>query len=75
MTLGPGLVRHVLSDWHLDGAGAPRAEVLRWTAAGFARIAPEATGVGRRRRERLAVALARASARSSGGRSPSRSGS
>ncbi|MEO5881856.1 MAG: UDP-2,3-diacylglucosamine diphosphatase [Caldimonas sp.] len=39
--LGSGLVRHVLSDWHLDGAGSPRAEVLRWTDAGFARIAPE----------------------------------
>jgi len=44
--LGPGLVRHVLSDWHLDGAGAPRAEVLRWTAAGFARIGPETGRTG-----------------------------
>ena len=44
--LAPGLVRHVLSDWHLDGAGTPRAEVLRWTAAGFARIAPETGGAG-----------------------------
>ena len=44
--LGPGLVRHVLSDWHLDGAGTPRAEVLRWTEAGFARIAPETGGAG-----------------------------
>ena len=41
--LTPGLVRHVLSDWDLDGNGAPRAEVLRWTAEGFARIAPEST--------------------------------
>jgi len=44
--LGPGLVRHVLSDWHLDGAGTRRAEVLRWSGAGFARIAPETTGAG-----------------------------
>jgi UDP-2,3-diacylglucosamine hydrolase len=46
-----GGTRHVLSDWHLDvdaaaastGTagdvhGAPHAEVLRWTAAGFARV-------------------------------------
>jgi UDP-2,3-diacylglucosamine hydrolase len=45
--LGPGLVRHVLSDWHLDGAGTRRAEVLRWTDAGFARIAPETAGSGK----------------------------
>ena len=31
--LAPGLVRHVLSDWELDGSSAPRAEVLRWTRA------------------------------------------
>ena len=37
-----GIVRHVLSDWDLDGGGAPRAEVLRWQASGFSRIAPEA---------------------------------
>jgi hypothetical protein len=35
-------VRHVLSDWELDGSSAPRAEILRWSAAGFARIAPVA---------------------------------
>ena len=29
-TLAPGAVRHVLSDWDLDGSSAPRAEVLRW---------------------------------------------
>ncbi|MEP6739792.1 MAG: UDP-2,3-diacylglucosamine diphosphatase [Caldimonas sp.] len=34
-------VRHVLSDWDLDGAVPPRAEVLRWQASGFSRIAPE----------------------------------
>ena len=44
--LGDGLVRHVLSDWELDGMGPPRAEVLRWTDAGFARIAPETDGAG-----------------------------
>jgi UDP-2,3-diacylglucosamine hydrolase len=38
--LAPGFVRHVLSDWHLDDepGGAPRAEVLRWTAGGFERL-------------------------------------
>lgn len=39
--LHAGAVRHVLSDWELDTRGPPRAEVLRWTARGFARIAPE----------------------------------
>lgn len=38
--LGAGLSRIVLSDWDLDHAEPPRAEVLRWTADGFARIAP-----------------------------------
>ncbi len=39
--MAPGFVRHVLSDWELDEPGqAPRAEVLRWSAAGLARIAP-----------------------------------
>jgi len=38
--LAPGEVRHVLSDWELDGSSKPRAEILRWTADGFARIAP-----------------------------------
>lgn len=33
-----GWARHVLSDWDLDHAH--RAEVLRWTAAGFCRLAP-----------------------------------
>ncbi|MEO8924231.1 MAG: UDP-2,3-diacylglucosamine diphosphatase [Caldimonas sp.] len=36
-----GVVRHVLSDWELDAGGPPRAEVLRWTARGFARVAPQ----------------------------------
>ncbi len=42
-----GGTRNVLSDWHLDpdaeghaGHGAARAEVLRWTASGFTRLAP-----------------------------------
>ena len=38
-----GWTRHVLSDWDLD-TPAPerrRAEVLRWTAAGIERLAPE----------------------------------
>lgn len=39
--LAAGAVRHVLSDWDLERDAAPRAEVLRWTASGFARIAPE----------------------------------
>ncbi|MGZ5276069.1 MAG: UDP-2,3-diacylglucosamine diphosphatase [Caldimonas sp.] len=39
--VAPGMTRHVLSDWDLDGSGVPRAEVLRWSADGFARIAPE----------------------------------
>ena len=40
--LAPGAVRHVLSDWELDGSTHPRAEVLRWTASGVVRIAPVA---------------------------------
>ncbi|MDO5086412.1 MAG: UDP-2,3-diacylglucosamine diphosphatase [Comamonadaceae bacterium] len=35
--LGDGLARIVLSDWHLDGP-APRAQVLRLTARGHARL-------------------------------------
>ena len=39
--LAPGFTRHVLSDWDLDQPGAsPRAEVLRWSASGLARVAP-----------------------------------
>ena len=39
--LAPGAMRHVLSDWDLDHDPArPRAEVLRLTRGGFARIAP-----------------------------------
>jgi UDP-2,3-diacylglucosamine hydrolase len=32
-----GWTRHVLSDWDLDDLQTPRAEVLRWTQAGFER--------------------------------------
>lgn len=38
--LAPGRWRHVLSDWELDGAGHPRAEVLRWQSTGFVRLTP-----------------------------------
>lgn len=38
--LAPDRVRHVLSDWDLDDAAVPRAEVLRWQGTGFARLAP-----------------------------------
>jgi UDP-2,3-diacylglucosamine hydrolase len=39
-SLAPGFVRHVLSDWDLDDANAPRAEVLRWKRSGLIRSAP-----------------------------------
>ena len=41
--LAHGAVRHVLSDWELDGGSTPRAEILRWSASGFVRIAPMTT--------------------------------
>lgn len=41
--MAPGFTRHVLSDWHFDPPGAtPRADVLRWTRNGLARMAPAA---------------------------------
>ncbi len=40
--LAPGLQRRVLSDWDLDLG--QRAEVLRWSAAGFQRLAPASSG-------------------------------
>ena len=41
-TFSPGFVRHVLSDWDLDDAAQPgRAEVLRLTAQGLERRAPD----------------------------------
>lgn len=42
--LQPGFTRHVLSDWELDHAATPRAEVLRWTRDGLRRIAPRDAG-------------------------------
>lgn len=42
--LQPGFTRHVLSDWDLDHAAVPRAEVLRWTRDGLRRIAPQDAG-------------------------------
>jgi UDP-2,3-diacylglucosamine hydrolase len=40
--LAPGFTRHVLSDWDLeDDAQPPRAEVLRLTAQGLERRAPD----------------------------------
>lgn len=41
--LGPGLTRHVLSDWDLDDCQNPRAEVLTWGASGWHRqpLAPQ----------------------------------
>lgn len=40
-SMASDIQRHVLSDWDLDDPHAPRAEVLRWTADGFSRLAPE----------------------------------
>jgi UDP-2,3-diacylglucosamine hydrolase len=44
-----GHVRHVLSDWDLDTPllELRRAEVLRWTAAGFERLSPADAGAAR----------------------------
>jgi UDP-2,3-diacylglucosamine hydrolase len=39
--LSAGVVRHVLSDWELDGPQVPRAEVLRWQRGSWSRLAPE----------------------------------
>ena len=39
-SLAPGFTRRVLSDWELDHAMTPRAEVLRWRADGFTRLQP-----------------------------------
>jgi UDP-2,3-diacylglucosamine hydrolase len=36
--IGAHNTRHVLTDWDLDDASAPRAEVMRWSASGFARL-------------------------------------
>ncbi|MBI3154165.1 MAG: UDP-2,3-diacylglucosamine diphosphatase [Burkholderiales bacterium] len=42
--IAPGYTRHVLTDWDLDGAGRARAEVLRLTRDGLARVAPSRAG-------------------------------
>ena len=42
--LQAGFTRHVLSDWDLDHAARPRADVLRWTRDGLRRIAPQDAG-------------------------------
>ena len=42
--LQPGRTRHVLSDWDLDHAATPRADVLRWKRDGMRRIAPRDAG-------------------------------
>lgn len=39
-TLSPGRIRHVLSDWELDHGSSPRAEVMRWEAGRWTRLAP-----------------------------------
>lgn len=39
-SLAAGLTRHVLSDWDLDHATPPRAQVLRWSDQGWARLTP-----------------------------------
>ena len=38
--LGADAVRHVLSDWDFEHAGAQRGDVLRWSRDGFTRVAP-----------------------------------
>lgn len=38
--LAPGIERHVLSDWDLDDAERPRADVLRLTRDGLQRLTP-----------------------------------
>ena len=38
--MADGIERHVLSDWDLDDALAPRAQVLRWTPHGLTRLSP-----------------------------------
>lgn len=42
VALADGCMRHVLSDWDLDTPVRPRAEILRLTRDGFARVAPVA---------------------------------
>ena len=76
-TLAPGVTRHVLSDWELDGSSAPRAEVMRWTAAGFERIAPRPAppSIRHRCRDAGGGSAGAKRERSSAVRFPKRSGS
>lgn len=39
-SLAPFAIRHVLSDWDLDHAASPRAEVLRWQDGQWVRLTP-----------------------------------
>jgi UDP-2,3-diacylglucosamine hydrolase len=39
-SLGDGYTRYVTSDWDVDQAVPPRAEVLRWDASGWTRLSP-----------------------------------
>ena len=39
--LEPGFWRHVLSDWDVDDAIVPRAQVLRWRREGLGRLTPQ----------------------------------
>jgi UDP-2,3-diacylglucosamine hydrolase len=39
-SVGPGLTRHVLSDWDFDHPGSARGDVLRWRRDGLTRVAP-----------------------------------
>lgn len=41
--LAPGRTRHVLSDWELDHGSPSRAEVMRWEAGRWSRLAPADT--------------------------------
>jgi len=40
--MGAGFTRLVLSDWDVDHASTPRADVLRWSRDGLERVAPAA---------------------------------
>ena len=39
-SLAPGFMRHVLCDWDFDHGGHSRAQVLRWEAGRWTRLAP-----------------------------------
>ena len=71
-TLAPGCVRHVLSDWELDGSSraARRGAALERARLRADRARDADAAAGAARRDRLVAPLARARARSSAGRSP-----